>query len=45
MKLKAYKEAYPWFVYVSPFVIPEDDFATSNLNQFKVGTSIEAHEV
>jgi hypothetical protein len=45
MKLKAYREAYPNFVYVSPSTTLKDSFATSNLNQLEANTSGEAPQV
>jgi hypothetical protein len=35
-RLKTYKETYPKFKYVSRFVTPEDNFNTSNFNQYEV---------
>ncbi len=35
-RLEAYKEKYPKFKYISPFVTPEDNFNTSNFNQDEV---------
>jgi hypothetical protein len=44
-KLKAYWEAYPEFRYDSPSTTLEDNFNTSDFNQYEAGSSGKAQEV
>jgi hypothetical protein len=44
-RLKAHREAYLKFKYESPSTTLEDNFNTSNFNQYEIGPSGEAHEV
>ncbi len=44
-RFKTYKEANPKFKYESTYVTLEDNFNTSNFNQYEVGPSGEAQEV
>jgi hypothetical protein len=44
-KLKAYKETYLEFRYDSPSTTLEDNFSTSNFNQYEASPSGEAQEV
>jgi hypothetical protein len=44
-KLKAYHEAYPEFRYDSPSTTLEDNFSTSDFNQYEASPSGEVQEV